>query len=187
MVTAIKIGTFDQGSNAAYVRRLYLLDSATLDGLLDPIRFPNAINSLTIPVDGLAVSIGTELTYLDFQPKTCVFNENRNLDSNGYLYEVGFSFDFPRDRFEIVSWAQSTRYKEYVALWEDYTGTAYITGTNEIGLEVNITRSITALNKMAVQVSGKMVTPTYYLESVDLSLFFPAADFSFNFSLDFNS
>lgn len=76
MVTANTIGSFDQGSNAAYVRTLYLLDVAKLDGLLDPVRFPNTINSLTVPVDGLSVPVGAELVQLAFQPKTCVFNEN---------------------------------------------------------------------------------------------------------------
>lgn len=187
MVTAQEIGTLEQDSNAAFVRVLYLLDRAKLEGFLDPVRFPNGINSMTVPVNALTVAVGTPLTKLDFQPKSCTYSESRGRDANGYYYDVQFITEFPKDRYDVVSWARDTQFQEYVALWEDFNGTAYISGTDEIGLEVQLTRTVAGRNVATVSISGRFVTPTYYLASIDLAELFPEADFSFHFSLGFNS
>ncbi|AEI46769.1 hypothetical protein [Runella slithyformis] len=187
MVTTQNIGAIDQDSNAAYVRALYLLNRSQLEGLLDPVRFPNPINTLTVPVNALTVMVGTQLTKLDFLPRSCTFNESRGRDANGYYYDVQFLTEFPKDRYDVVRWLMGTPFQEYVALWEDFNGTAYITGTDEIGLEVQLSRTVGARNVIPLSITGRFVTPTYYLESIDLAELFPEADFSFHFSLQFNS
>lgn len=187
MVSTQNIGALEQDSNAAFVRVLYLLDRSKLEGFLDPVRFPNPINALTVPVNALTVTAGTQLTKLDFQPRSCTFSESRGLDANGYYYDVQFLTEFPKDRYDVLQWAADSRYKEYVALWEDFNGTAYLTGTDEIGLEVQLTRTVAGRNVKTISIAGRFVTPTYYLESIDLAELFPEADFSFHFSLGFNS
>ncbi|MDF7817387.1 hypothetical protein P1X15_07270 [Runella sp. MFBS21] len=187
MVTVNEIGGFEQATNAGYVRTLYLLDIAHLEGIIDPLTFPNHLNSLTIPSNGLIIPVGCNVDKLGFQPKSCLFTETTGRDANGIYYDANFVLEFPRDRVEVLSWVQATRYREYAAIWEDYNGTAYLTGCHEMGLEVQSSRSVASRNAVTLSITGRFGFPSYYLETINLTDLFAVADFSFEFSFDFNA
>lgn len=181
------IGANDQPENAGFVRVAYLVDHREVLGILDPVRFPNAFPGKTVPKAGITAVNGVTLTKLERLPLLGVFSEPRVESAQGYTYQPVFNFDFPKNSPELLAWLMTTEGRRYVMLWEDRNGFAHITGNEDNALRLTYTRSVNDANALLLQLQASMPIPTWGLESIVPEELFPEADFSFDFSLYFNS
>jgi len=181
------IGNDQQLANAGFVRCAYLIDHTEVLGILDPVRFKNALAGLTVPADGLTVVNGVTLTKLERVPLLGTWEEPRVESAQGDTFQPTLTFALPLITPELLAWLMTTTGRRYVVLWEDRNGYAHITGNEDTGLRLSYTRSITDLNGLSLQLTAQMPVPTWGLESIDPAVLFPEADFSFEFSLFFNA
>lgn len=185
--TETSIGAYDQQENAGFVRCAYLIDQRDVLGILDPVRFKNALPGLTVPVNGISVTNLFLLTKLERLPLLGTFDEPRLESGQGDTYQPVFSFELPRNTPEFLKWIHDTQGRRFVVLWEDRNGYAHISGNEDNGLRVQLSRQIKESNGMVLQLTAQMPVPTWGLESIDPAALFPLADFSYEFSLFFNA
>lgn len=181
------IGNEEQRLNAGFVRTAYLIDNAQLLGLLDPVRFKNALPGMTVPANGLTVINGVTLTKLERVPLLGVWEEQRGESAQGETFQPTFNFELPQNTPELLAWLMTTTGRRYVVLWEDRNGYAHITGTEDTGLRLSYKRSITDANGLSLQLTAQMPTPTWGLQTLELTELLAESDFSFEFSLYFNA
>lgn len=184
--TVVNIGAEDQTGNAGHVRSIYLINKADVLGIMDPIRYQNSLG-MVVPKNGISVVDGVEIVKLERLPLLGLWEEPRLESEQGYTYQPSFSLDLPRNTPGLLEWIASTEGQKYVALWEDRNGIAYMTGSSDNALKVNVSRQVRDINTVMVQLTALMPTPSFVLESINLAELFPLADFSFSFSMDFNA
>lgn len=181
------------------VKEVFLLKKEDILAVMDPAEFKNhfasaeqlsdaqlPLEGYTIPVGGLGVKTDAEVIKLDFANSRCTFDEPQQESDHGLIYVPVIATEIPRNHPLLAQWAMDNRYKQYIALWRDGNEMAYVSGSTKQGLTVSTQRVVDDGNKVVLAITGQCERPSWHLEGLDLEQHFAEADFSFEFSMDFN-
>lgn len=189
-VSENKVGGYS-GSNSPFVLNLYLFRKSDVAVVLDPIRYPlPGGRPFCLPFGGLRLNPGTKVHRFKFPPQTCIFQQTYSRNDSGAIYSPAIEFPMPGGRLDVEEWMFQNREQQFVAIVETPAGNSWIVGNEERGLRPAAVLTTGSVNQHFFSFSATLNSPIFFLTvgtGVNLAELFPPADFSIDFSLDFNS
>lgn len=176
--------------NRGGVRRLKLTLAQHL--LVLHQAMPNG--SLVIPV-GHLIPLVDNLTWYEFifpTDQACGLQVQRQRSESGSVYYTQqLSLQLPQLVAAVTTWEYATRQAEWIAVAEDWNGQVYVLGDTDRGL----TRSFQAStggnagerNAQSFGLFSEQLVPYFTIASYEDADLFPAAGFTYGFSIGFNS
>lgn len=174
-MTIIKTGANDGQGNGRNVKELYVLEVVRIE-------FLNRKDNVLLP-GGLVLAADAELLGVDFANNTCVFTEGQEDTANGMLYRPQLSFEVPGTGAFATDYFYRVRYKKLAALFRDANGVWWLA----LPLWVNMGRAVGSKIFVPFLLSGPSAHPVLRLGDTSLDDILANAEFSGDFSVDFNS
>lgn len=179
-------GASGNETNSGFVHELILLDVTDVEYFNDPDMEADPAYPFTIKNEGIGVKVSAMLYKMKFRTKACSFSEMQSLVPEGQNFQLSITWDFPKNKEDIISFVWKNKHKRWMAIFKDTNGTCYVAGDMENGLFLTMSRSISSQNMISMQLSGRTWHPTWLIETMDV-IGFADAQFSSAFSFDFKS
>jgi hypothetical protein len=179
------LGDWHQTANAGMVKELYLIRMEDVEYIQLPE--DNARLNGEIPLNGLSLKVGAELTKMDFAYNRCTFNEPNDDEDNGVFFMPSFSFEIPKVTTAVSLWLSSNKNRRFLCMWRDGNQCCYLTGSKNTGLKLLYSKDVSNENKYVVSLGTESCEPTRMLAGLVLSEMFKPVEFSNEFSFDYNS
>jgi len=186
-VIETRFGLSAQVLNAQNIARLKLLPIESLLYLATPEEMPVSGAPHTVNKYGIVVTRGAPLTELRFPVGGCTMQETSQQLAEGGTYDLELTAIIPRNEPTLLNWLEQNKGREWLAIWLDQNGFAYVGGEQENGLAMNVSRSIREANSVALTLRSRYWHSVYFLESFDSADLFADAAFDHSFSISFDS
>ena len=189
-MSAIAVTVFGstRPSNIGGILELYLLDREQVELVYDPVRYPlPEAAPMTLPGGMLLTKPGAGLIRMKFPPLQCSFGQQLVQNDNGTYADVRIEYSLPGQEAVLEEFYQLNSDREYLCLFQDANGQAYLAGNEEKGLRLAKGQGIAAVNQKSMALTGRLSVPVLFLHSLVLSELFPDTNLSTLFSLDPNT
>lgn len=176
-----EIGSNEGGPNAGYIRSLWLIKKQDILILENPI-YSSLAGLYIIEPSMLSLLDSAEIFKLNFVWRTCSWSESFSSNSpTSFNNSIGF--EISGSEAEARKFVTDNIKHEFVALFSTRSNQCFLVGSTDVGLELNVTNSITGKNFIGVTLSGLINNPVFELSEADLDSFFGVFEFSEEFNL----
>jgi hypothetical protein len=162
--TEVIVGGWEGESNIGFVTELILIDIKDIVSLTDPEQDP-AI-PMTVGNSNLILKQNSKIFRVVFRSRSCTFSESQLTTANGKVSSVSISFDLAKNSQQISQWLHQNIQRKWVALYRDGNGLDRISGDNENGLGLSLSRSINNSNGMSLQLSQLCNHQSWFFENL---------------------
>lgn len=186
-MSAVSVTVFGSArpSNIGGILELYLLDRQLVELVYDPVRYPlPEAAPLTLPGGMLLTKPGAGLIRMKFPPLQCSFAQQAVLTDHGTFADIRIEYNLPGQQATLDDFYYRYGEREYLCLFEDANGQAFLAGNEEKGLRLTKGQSIAGVNQNSLSLTGRLAVPLLFLDSLVLSELFPDTQLSTLYSLD---
>jgi hypothetical protein len=121
---------------------------------------------------------------INFGYKACTWYSEEKTASNGRFWEYGIVFGVIKTITDAKKWVLDNNGKEFVAFVRLRNEQTYIVGSNNVGLELRYSLTMSKNRSLIVILSGA-VENTPIFSTYSIRDFFVGRDFSDDFNIDF--
>jgi hypothetical protein len=189
-MSAISLTVFGshRPSNIGGILELYLLDREQVELVYDPVRYPlPEASPMTLPGGMLMTKPEAGLIRMKFPPLQCSFGQQMVQNDSGTFADVRIEYSLPGQEAELDDFYHRYCDREYLCLFQDANGQAYLAGNEEKGLRLVKGESIAGVNQKSMALTGRLAVPVLFLHSLVLSELFPDTNLSTLYTLDPNT
>lgn len=175
------------GSNASGLLRLKVVDTFDVLAFFDPKKFRDIALNMDgpiLPSGAIVLKPGTNFQEIAFPASTATFSETLASDANGEVWNGQINVTVPKDSPTAAYAIQKLTGRRLIAVILDANGYTRLVGSPKTPLSTGLT-SITEQNTIVL--STTTLGRSYFLPGYEDAMIFGQADFSVDFSLDFNS
>ncbi len=177
-------------ANVPGVRRLWLIETRHVLGVLDPRTTGGVMTSWTLTPEGLNLAEDAVIHAFKFPADRGDFDQKSTTTVHGVVYAQSLVLDVPRDHSITALAAQRMTGRKWVAVYEDANGLRKLVGTTKQPLRF-LAQQKTSPNGYAFSWMTETRQPAYFFNDNGLLDLLVAdggtAEFSYGFSYDFYS
>ncbi|AWL07965.1 hypothetical protein HME7025_00080 [Aquirufa nivalisilvae] len=162
-------------TNGKQVKDLFIFNRKYLESI--------DANGSSIRPGGLRMAHDTIIYNLKQLFSTCIYSENVDKPSSGAFSMHSFNIDVPAVNSQMLTFLRKQNL-EYCAIFRDGNEVLWFC---DASLEITIKKTVADKNSNQIILSGPATSPAYMMDDVSLEDIMISAEFSNEFSTDFNS
>lgn len=181
MYSFSEIGSNDGGPNAGHIKQLWLIKKDDVLSLDNPLY--SSVSGLYI-IEPYMISLAesVEIFKLNFVWRTCSWSESfRSNTPTAFNNSIGF--EIAGSEANARKFVTDNIKHEFLVLFSTRSNQCFLLGSTDVGLELNVTNSITGKNFLSVSLTALTNNPAYEISEPDLDSFLGLFEFSEEFNL----